>query len=318
MGLRGVTQFDIDQMEEERKRKAWDGISSSIVEGLKDKERAKKSKRADALALLGTSAKLGVKPQEVESYIASQTKEEPSFLSKIFGGDEQAQPQLPQEDQDIFRNARAKREQEAQRQKMKDSILTKQYEESALPYEQTKKAQEFKYKETAKRQELERKRSEQTFIPSLNAHAQTPQDAKDIKDATQQKEKFDRQLGELINLRKTYGGEVANREAVARSKQLSKDLLLTYKNIAKLGVLSQSDENIINAIIPSDPLEFKPLEALTGQDSIISNLEKFREDTNLDYQTRLKTRLAPNQAGQPSQADPLESKRAMLKALRGE
>jgi hypothetical protein len=102
------------------------------------------------------------------------------------------------------------------------------------------------------------------------------------------KEKFDRQIGELIDLRENYGVEYANREAVSRGKQLSKDLLLTYKNLSKLGVLSRSDEAIVNAIIPGDPLG---QDWMPGQDSILSNLKSFKADLADDYATTVRTRL---------------------------
>jgi hypothetical protein len=62
--------------------------------------------------------------------------------------------------------------------------------------------------------------------------------------------------------------------------------------MAKLGVLSQADENIINAIIPNDPLAYNsPLAAVQGQDPILNNLKKFKGDSDNDFQTRIKTRV---------------------------
>lgn len=117
--------------------------------------------------------------------------------------------------------------------------------------------------------------------------ANTEDDAKKLKEAHESKMSFDSKVKEMIDLRKKYGTEYFNREAVARGKQLSKDLLLEYKNMQKLGVLSKSDEDIINAIIPDDPLgqDFAP-----GQDPILSNLEKFKADSDRDFNTRINTR----------------------------
>lgn len=119
-------------------------------------------------------------------------------------------------------------------------------------------------------------------------YAQTAQDAKDLKTAVETKASFDAKLNELIALRKDKGVEYFDREAVARGKQLSKELLLDYKNLAKLGVLSQSDEAIINAVIPSDPLgqDYMP-----GQDSTLHQLESWKGDIERDYQTKLNNRL---------------------------
>lgn len=124
-------------------------------------------------------------------------------------------------------------------------------------------------------------------------YANNADDAKQLKDATIGKSNFDNKLQQLIDLRtEKKGGAILDREAVARGKQLSKDLLLEYKNLQKLGVLSQSDEAIINAIIPSDPLEYNsPVAAIQGQDPILNNMKKFKGDSDTDFQTRLKMRL---------------------------
>lgn len=119
--------------------------------------------------------------------------------------------------------------------------------------------------------------------------ANTETDAKALKDAHESKQNFDSKITEMIELRKKYGPELFNREAVARGKQLSKDLLLEYKNMAKLGVLSKSDEDIINAIIPADPLAFQ-VSGLVGQDPIMTQLTKFKTDSDKDFATRIATR----------------------------
>ncbi len=123
--------------------------------------------------------------------------------------------------------------------------------------------------------------------------ARTKDDAKKLKDGYEEKKIFDSKLQEMIALREKHGGgAVMNREDVARGQQLSKDLLLTYKNMAKLGVLSQADENIINAIIPNDPLAYNsPIAAIQNQDPILNNLKKFKNDSDNDFQTRIKTRV---------------------------
>jgi len=125
------------------------------------------------------------------------------------------------------------------------------------------------------------------YVPGQGM-AYTPDDAKQLKEAQETKDSFDRKIQEMIDLRKEYGGEVVNRVAVDRGKQLSKDLLLAYKNMAKLGVLSQADEDIINAIIPKDPLAFQ---FTPGGDSILNRLEKLKGDVGKDYESRLKNRI---------------------------
>lgn len=131
--------------------------------------------------------------------------------------------------------------------------------------------------------------TKETLVPGLG-NALNATDAKDLKTAKITKAKFDRQIDELIKLRQEKGVEYLDREAVARGKQLSKDLLLTYKNLAKLGVLSQADEAIVNAIIPPDPLA---QDWAIGQDPVLSSLTKFKGDLDADYNTTLETRLTP-------------------------
>lgn len=145
-----------------------------------------------------------------------------------------------------------------------------------------------------------------TYVPGVG-DALTKDDAKQLKDATVMKAKLDRQLQEMINLRKQYGTEYANRAAVARGQQLSKDILLTYKNLQKLGVLSRSDEDIINAIIPSDPLQTTWSTFGIGKDPILSNLESFKADNEKDYQANLEARLRPGQRASNASPEDLEA-----------
>jgi hypothetical protein len=133
--------------------------------------------------------------------------------------------------------------------------------------------------------------------------ARTEADAKALKTADEEKQNFDNKIQEMIDLRKKHsGGVTLNREDVARGKQLSKDALLSYKNMAKLGVLSQADEAIINAIIPDDPLEYSsPLAAIQGQDPILNNLVKFKEDKDKEFNAKLSNRLREGFSQQVSQ-----------------
>lgn len=122
--------------------------------------------------------------------------------------------------------------------------------------------------------------------------ANTVYDAKQLNDAHLAKQGFDNNLDQMIALReKNNGGALFNREDVARGKQLSKDLLLEYKNMAKLGVLSKSDEDIINAIIPEDPLEYNsPLAAIQGQDPTLARLKAFKSDSDKNFKDGISTR----------------------------
>ena len=113
-------------------------------------------------------------------------------------------------------------------------------------------------------------------------------DAKELKEVIIAKNEVNRILQEMEDLRKEYGTEFWNRPAVERGQQLSKQLLLQYKNMAKLGVLSKSDEDIINAVIPKDPLGVK---LTTGGDPILSSLQKLRGDFDAKIEDNIRLRL---------------------------
>lgn len=122
--------------------------------------------------------------------------------------------------------------------------------------------------------------------------ANTADDAKQLKSAFEMKKGFDNKLQQVIALREKHnGGALLNRDDVGRAQQLSKDLLLEYKELAKLGVLSQADEAILNAIIPADPLQYNsPLAAIQGQDPTLHKLKSFQTDSDADFKTRVATR----------------------------
>jgi hypothetical protein len=122
--------------------------------------------------------------------------------------------------------------------------------------------------------------------------ANTEDDAKKLKDAFEMKKSFDRNLDAMIELRKKHGGgALFNRDDVGLGKTLSRDLLLQYKELAKLGVMSQADEKILNDIIPSDPLQYNsPLAAAQGQDPTLTKMQSFKDRSNQDFETRIGTR----------------------------
>lgn len=175
------------------------------------------------------------------------------------------------------RKFRAEQKEKDRAAKEKDTKATNAYRKEVQDQRREDKERREKEKREEKNQKL--------YVPGLGL-ANTEEDAKKLKDGVEMKVKFDRQLQEMIDLRKKFGVEYVNREAVGRGKQLSNDLLLTYKNLSKLGVLSKPDMEIVNSIIPADPL---------GEDgpgeSVLKRLEAFFADTNADYKTTLKTRL---------------------------
>jgi hypothetical protein len=145
-------------------------------------------------------------------------------------------------------------------------------------------------KATEKAEKLEKDRKDRTTTYGV---ARTDDDAKKLKDVAELKQSFDTKLEEMIALRKKHdGGAIFNRDDVNRGKALSDDLLLAYKDLSKLGVMSKTDENILRRIIPSDPLQYNsPIAAVQGQDPTMNQMSKFKEDSERDFQTRLKNRL---------------------------
>lgn len=90
--------------------------------------------------------------------------------------------------------------------------------------------------------------------------AKTKNDAKLIKDA--HSSYLDSKMGvqELIDLRKSKGAEFMDREAVAKGKMAAANLLLQYKTLVKLGVLSKDDYRLLDRIVPQDPLQVDVME----------------------------------------------------------
>jgi len=128
------------------------------------------------------------------------------------------------------------------------------------------------------------------FVPEIG-YALTKQDAKTLKSGKESYVKLRRQLNEMISLREKYGSEILDRSAVSRGKQLSNEILLSYKNTANLGVLSQSDENILNSIIPKNPLQFDIQGFVTGRDSTLYIMKAWRDNIKQDFESKIKTRI---------------------------
>jgi hypothetical protein len=148
-----------------------------------------------------------------------------------------------------------------------------------------------------KQQNLLNKQSQKfrkRIVPGVG-EALTEDDAKELKKASVVKRDFDAKLQELIELREINGPELLDREAVARGKQLSKEILLKYKDLSKLGVLSVTDMEILETIIPADPLQFDPSMVL-GQDPTMTQLKKLQTDVDSQYRYELETRLVPGSA----------------------
>ncbi|OPZ24296.1 MAG: hypothetical protein BWZ03_00236 [bacterium ADurb.BinA186] len=123
--------------------------------------------------------------------------------------------------------------------------------------------------------------------------ANTPDDAKIIKEAHEAKMSLFSQVDEMIKLRQKYGGgAIMEPDDQGYATQLSNDALLAYKNLKKLGVLSKSDEDIVNAIIPKDPLRLRgAAEVISGQDAVLSKLVNFRDNKSKDFASGIQARI---------------------------
>ena len=168
------------------------------------------------------------------------------------------------------------------------------------------------YKDLARQDRIDREghklaENEESLMTNYGK-ARTKDDAKQLKAASEIKTSFDQKISELISIREAKGGEVLDREAVARARQLSKDLLLAYKDMSKLGVLSAADEAILNEIIPADPLQFNA-SGLVGQDPTMVKLKSFKVDVNRDFENRLNNRIRGGYKSEGSPAEPSQSLR---------
>lgn len=85
--------------------------------------------------------------------------------------------------------------------------------------------------------------------------AKSEDDAKKAKMAVESYANIKDNLGRMMALRKEKGAEFLDRESVKKANVIATDTLLQYKEMAKLGVLSKTDEELIDRLIPSDPLQ---------------------------------------------------------------
>lgn len=148
--------------------------------------------------------------------------------------------------------------------------------------------------------ELEAKKLSWT-IPGVGV-AQGPANYQKLIAGTENKLVLDRTINQMIALRKKHkGASLTNRADVEHAKQLSMKLVLAYKNLAKLGVLSAMDEKILKRIIPYNPLGLVHTDAqfaesfnpFVGKDPLLHKMVKFRDDADKEYITSVELRTYP-------------------------
>jgi len=95
------------------------------------------------------------------------------------------------------------------------------------------------------------------YVPGLKQYALTADDAKELKKADSDRNSVKQGINRLKEIRTKYGSELSNRAVVAEAKTIATDMLLKYKNIAQLGVLSKSDQDLLDKLMPADPTQFE-------------------------------------------------------------
>lgn len=122
------------------------------------------------------------------------------------------------------------------------------------------------------------KKTRELLIPDLDQYANTPEDAKSIKETLQTNRKMLGDLNRLIALKSKYPqGAIpgVNAADIAEAKQLSTNILLKYKSLEKLGVLSQADIALIDRLVPQNPLGIDAASTV-GESPIMRQLENLR------------------------------------------
>lgn len=100
--------------------------------------------------------------------------------------------------------------------------------------------------------EDERKR----YVPGVGL-ATDPEAAKSLRDSAATFANFNGGVSKLIDMREKYGSETMPTEAKGVMKQIYAELLLDKKSMAKLGVMSESDLEMLQSIV-ADPTSFNP------------------------------------------------------------
>jgi hypothetical protein len=281
----------------------YDKMAANADRGVKDIEGRRKSKMDEA-RFAQEAQKFG---REETKFAKEQRLEDPmSPESRVFqNAIKAASPEMFTDDE-LQHVSAADKDRITSLAQLKEQVAARK-EAAQLSYQTRSDAR------TEKKQE----RAEKLETPL--GQAKTEQDAKDIKDATASYHNLKQGLQKMEDLRNKYGSEFLNRSAVAEGKNLSTDLLLEYKQLAKLGVLSKSDTDLLNKLIPEDPLQFewtgstmKKLKTLS--DTIDGKLKNFADSKAVD--SRKATDRYSAGAGGGSAPNPLEEemrKRGLLK-----
>lgn len=125
--------------------------------------------------------------------------------------------------------------------------------------------------------EDERKR----FIKGVGIAA-TPEDADKIKEGAENIDAFNRNVNRILELRNKYGSETIPGKVKGEMQSLSTEIEMSLKSSLKLGVLNQSDYDILHRLVP-DPTSYNPRTADLYQ--------TLKDRTNAAFQDKIKYRI---------------------------
>ena len=151
----------------------------------------------------------------------------------------------------------------------------------ANPFAQLLQQQTFQKNQAEMQDREDKKKESDLSLQTKYGKANTLEDAKAVKEAEEARAGLASLTDQMIELRQTHGGLGRfNPEANARGQQLSKQALLLKKKLDGLGVLSQSDMDIVNAIVPSDPNAINWSGFVGAGDPTMEKLKSFKKDTD--------------------------------------
>lgn len=119
------------------------------------------------------------------------------------------------------------------------------------------------------------------YIPGVGL-ATDPEAAKGVREDVNNFNRFNDSLSRLIELRKQYGSETLPTKAKGEMEMLHGKLVLAMKDMAKLGVMSDTDFKLLNNIV-ANPTSYGP--------NVLSNLEALKGRSIGEFQKSLGTRL---------------------------
>lgn len=134
-----------------------------------------------------------------------------------------------------------------------------------------------------------KKTDEAAAIQTPYGTANTPADANVVKEAEDARNALNDLVDQMISLRKENTGiRRFGPEANARGKQLAKQALLLKKKLDGLGVLSATDIDIVNSIVPEDPLKVEWF-----GDPTMKKLQGIKGDAQKKLGSVVSTRIRP-------------------------